>query len=171
MSRPRLVLIPLVLLAAAAAMAQEKVYRCGNEYTNNAKQAQARNCKLVEGGNVTIIQGTGVRTANAPARAGGERVDSADQRARDTDARAILESELQKAEARQAALLQEYKNGEPDKQGPEFRNHQMYLDRVTLLKSNIARNEADIAGIRRELGRLGVGGAPAAPAAPATPAR
>ncbi len=138
--------------------AQDRIYRCGNEYTNNATNAQARGCKLVEGGNVTIVQGTRA-AAPAPARAGAPatgapRVDTADQRARDADARAILEAELKKAEARHAELLKEYNNGEPEKQGSEARNHQKYLDRVAELKASIARSESDIAGIKRELGRL-----------------
>ena len=82
------------------------------------------------------------------------RVDATAQRDRDADSRQILESELKKAEARQADLLREYKGGEPDKQGGEARNYQKYLDRVAELKASIARNENDIAGIRRELGRV-----------------
>jgi hypothetical protein len=81
-------------------------------------------------------------------------VNANEQKARDADARAILEVELRKAEARQAELLKEYNNGEPDKLGPETRNHQKYLDRVAELKAAIARNESDIAGIKRELGRV-----------------
>ena len=73
---------------------------------------------------------------------------------RTRDARFVLESELKKAEVRQAELLKEYNNGEPEKLGPETRNHQKYLDRVAELKANLARNESDIAGIRRELGRV-----------------
>jgi len=61
---------------------------------------------------------------------------------------------LKKAEARQAELLKEYNNGEPEKLGPETRNHQKYLDRIAELKASMARNESDIAGIRRELGRV-----------------
>ena len=70
-------------------------------------------------------------------------------RSRDSDSRSILESELKKAEAKQAELLKEYNNGEPEKLGPETRNNQKYLDRVAELKANIARNENDIAGIKR----------------------
>ena len=36
---------------------------------------------------------------------------------------------------------------------PETKNHQKYLDRVAEMKANIARNDSDIAGIKRELGR------------------
>ena len=72
---------------------------------------------------------------------------------------------------------QEYKDGKPDHQGIESRNHQKYLDRVAELKAAIARNESDIAGIRRELGRspapapASAGAAPVATAAPASGAK
>jgi hypothetical protein len=155
------------LLAASAAAGvhiqaqaqQERVWRCGNEYTNNATLAQQRGCKVMEGGNVTVVQGArpiaaaaGSTAARAPA--GSPRVDGADQRARDGEARSVLESELKKAEERQAQLLKDYNNGEPEKQGSEARNYQKYLDRVAEMKAEIARNESDIAGIRREIGRL-----------------
>lgn len=157
------------LLAAMAAAGvhmqaqaqQERVWRCGNEYTNNAAMAQQRGCKVMEGGNVTVVQGSRPVAAAAPssvgavrAPAGSPRVESVDQRARDGEARSVLESELKKAEERQAQLLKEYNNGEPEKQGSESRNYQKYLDRVAEMKAEIARNESDIAGIRREIGRL-----------------
>jgi hypothetical protein len=91
--------------------------------------------------------------ASGPA-ASALRVDSSEQRARDADARAILEAELSKAQTRQTELLREYNNGEPEKLGPETRNYQKYLDRVAHLKASIARNEVDIEGLRRELSRL-----------------
>lgn len=149
-------LIPLLAgMAGATSWAQDRIYRCGNEYTNTVSEAQAKNCKLVSGGNVTVVPAnrpSGNRTTSAPSA--GPRIDSADQRAKDSDSRLILESELKKAEARQAELLKEYNNGEPEKLGPETRNHQKYLDRVAEIKANIARNESDIDGIRRELSRL-----------------
>ncbi|AMO24526.1 hypothetical protein GCM10027034_11910 [Ramlibacter solisilvae] len=156
-------LIPLALAAlAGAGHAQTKIYRCGNSYTNSASEAQAKGCKLMEGGNVTVVEGTrvggsGVKVATAPqsASAAAPRVDSDEQKARDSDARIILEAELKKAEARQAELVKEFNNGEPEKQGPEHRNHQKYLDRIAELKASIARNENDIAGIKRELARAG----------------
>lgn len=152
-------------LVGLSAPAQERVWRCGNEYTNNATDAQRRGCKLMEGGNITVVQGTrpsGASTASsassasnaARAPAGSPRVESADQRARDSDARAVLESELKKAQARQTELLKEYNNGEPEKQGSEAKNYQKYLDRVADMKAQIARNESDIAGLQREIGRL-----------------
>ncbi|WP_041792482.1 hypothetical protein [Rhodoferax ferrireducens] len=158
----------LISLAACLlvgnSFAQERIYRCGNEYTNTVPSAQTKGCKLMEGGNVTVVQGTRPHAAQqkpaaaAPqaASAPGQRVDAADQKSRDSDARQILELELKKAQARQEELLREYNNGEPEKQGSEARNYQKYLDRVAELKASLARNESDMAGIRRELGRLGV---------------
>lgn len=151
--------IAAALLLAGAAHAQD-IYRCGNEYTNNPSEAQKRSCKRVEGGNITIIQsapagGSGSAQAKPAApRPAGSSVDSTLQRARDNDARQILEGELRKAEARLSALQAEYNGGEPEKRGPEFRNHQMYLDRVAELKAGVERAQTDVDGIRRELSRL-----------------
>jgi hypothetical protein len=161
-------LIPLAVLAINAdAFAQGRIWRCGNAYSNDEVQAKAQGCKLVEGGNVTIVQGTkvngagsanagsGVKVANAPVSAPQNmpRVEPNEQKARDSDARAILESELKKSETRMADLQKEFNNGEPEKLGPEHRNHQKYLDRVAELKASIERTEKDIAGLKRELAR------------------
>jgi hypothetical protein len=153
--------ITVSILLASPSFAQERIYRCGNEYTNNIKDAKGGNCKLVEGGNVTVIQGSRTPAGGTGKAAptsqtssnSGQRVDNTEQRARDSDSRGILEAELKKAEAKQAELLKEYNNGQPEKQGPETKNNQKYLDRVAELKANIARNDSDIAGIKRELGR------------------
>ena len=150
-------LIPFVALivATTTCFAQDRIYRCGNEYTNTVSEGQARNCKLISGGNVTVVQAQkSVGTRVASASQAGQRVDAADQRAKDSDTRLILESELKRAEARHAELLKEYNSGEPEKLGPETRNHQQYLDRVAELKASISRNEADIEGIRWELARV-----------------
>lgn len=157
--------ITVIALAAVAgaAQAQTKVYRCGNSYTNSEAEAKAKGCKPMDGGNITIVEGTKVngaaaqRVAAAPqaATSSGQKIDSEEQKQRDNDARAILEAELKKAEARRDELQKEYNNGDPEKLGPEHRNNQKYLDRVAELKASIARNENDIAGLRRELARAG----------------
>ena len=54
------------------------------------------------------------------------------QKARDSDARRILEAELRRDE----------------------RNYARYLERVAEMKAAIGRKEADIAAIRRELAKL-----------------
>lgn len=153
------------------AQAQERVFRCPGkpvEYINNPEIAKSRGCTLMEGGNITIVEGTTPQTGASPrgtnaSRNGAatpgtrpvtERVDPAAQRNRDNEARAILETELRKAEERLAQARKDYADGEPEKQGIESRNYQRYLDRVAELKAAVARAESDVAGIRRELGRL-----------------
>ena len=154
-------LVPLFAVALATAGHAQTVYRCaGNHYTNNAAEARANGCKPMEGGNITVVEGTRVNGgATAPVRVAtapqaSQRIDADDQKARDSDARGILEAELKKAEARQAELVKEYNNGDPEKLGPEHRNHQKWVDRTAELKASIARNENDIAGLRRELARV-----------------
>jgi septal ring-binding cell division protein DamX len=157
----------LALLAAGPAGAQTApVYRCPGppiEYTDQItpQQAQARNCRTIENAPVTIVAPTNPRpvaagtppSASAQASRPGARVDPADQRARDSDARKILESELQKEEAALAGLQKEFNNGEPDRLGSE-RNYQRYLDRVEEMRAAIARKQADIAAVKRELAKL-----------------
>jgi hypothetical protein len=176
-------LAPLLAMAALSVQAQT-IYRCPSKdgitpYTNDKTEADRQGCTPMTGGNVTVVQGTKVynnpnssavpspgaatpgakegkdapvRVATAPQA--GSRIDGAEQRSRDSDSKAIFESELRKAEAKQAELLKEYNNGEPEKRGGEAQNHQKYLDRVAEMKASIARNDADIASIKRELGRV-----------------
>ena len=157
-------LIPLVaLVLAASSFAQDRIYRCGNEYTNTVPDAKTRGCKLLEGGNVTVVQGVrpaGSAPKNAApaapaATSSAARVGTNEQQSRDSDARQILDSELKKTLARQAELLQEYNQGAPTKRGEEVGNQAKYLERVAELKASLARIDSDIAGIRRELGRHG----------------
>ena len=149
-----------VALAAAPAAAQDRIYRCGNEYTNG-KVDKRKDCKLVEGGNVTVI--SGYRLPAAAPRAGGGSsgggggtsvANSPAQRARDADARAILENELKRAEDVQAQLERDYNNGQPEKNALEMRNPAFYNERVSKMKDAIDRNKSDIEGIRRELARF-----------------
>ena len=165
--KSRYALIPFAVFACvAAASAQTTIYRCGNTYTNDRAEAQSKNCKAVEGGNVTVVQGTkvnpaaagGTSVASAPQaapRPASQRVEANDQKSRDSEARSILEAELKKAQARQAELEKEYNGGQPEMLGPEHKNHQKYLDRITELKASIERTDQDINGLRRELARAG----------------
>ncbi len=157
-------LIPLVAISLAhSSFAQDRIYRCGNEYTNAVPLGpKASGCKLLEGANVTVVQGTRP-TASAPARtpaSAAQRVDALEQKSRDSDARQILESELKKAQERQLDLQKDFNNGELSLRAGETRSSKSYLDRSADLKASLLRNESDIAGIRRELGR--VSAAPAA---------
>ena len=158
----------VVVLATAAvlwplhATAQTTVYRCpGNVYTSSAdisaKEAEAKGCKTIEGAPITVIQGTRPRIGSlAPAsgpRPADSKVEPAQQRARDGDARRILEGELKKEEELLEQMRKEFNNGEPERRGDE-RNFQKYQERVAEMKAAIARKESDIAAIKREISKL-----------------
>ncbi|MFM2346713.1 MAG: hypothetical protein RL654_1466 [Pseudomonadota bacterium] len=167
-------LTTLALVPNAAAQ-ERAVYRCpGNLYTDQItpKEAVERGCRTLDGAPVTVVQGTAPRRAapaagegaarvSAPAASGSTRlagapdmrVDPAQQRARDSDARRILESELAREESALAVLRKDYNNGEPERRGDE-RNFARYQERVAEMKAAIARKEADVAAIRRELSKL-----------------
>jgi hypothetical protein len=164
-------LVAAIALGGAAARAADPpetvTYRCpGNDYRNtiSAKEAEKLGCKKLEGAPVTVIQMTKPRPSGTavPAASGGAsaRVDPAAQRTRDSDARRILEAELRTEEERLAALKKEFNNGQPERQGNE-QNYQKYVDRVAELSAAIARKEADVAAIRREIQKL-----PPAPSLP-----
>ena len=167
--------LSLLLATAGAALAQDVIYRCGNEYTNNVSQAKAKGCKPVDGSGVTVIHGTRPSTASsggaaapakprpaAPASAATAspapvRSDNTAQKARDSDARAILQTELNKAQTKLTELKTEYNDGNPVRTALELRNPQGYPERVAKLKADLVRQESDVAGIKRELDRLPAG--------------
>ena len=150
-----------LMLASSWAVADDKpVYKCpGNLYTDalSAREAQDKGCKTLDGAPVTVIQSSVPRASSGggstsrPASAG-DRVGADDQKARDADARLILEAELRKEEEALAALQKEFNGGQPERKGEE-RNYQKYLDRVNELKAAITRKESDIASLKRELSK------------------
>lgn len=161
-------LMPTAMPVAAqtpAAVAASQVYRCPGPpvlYTDAISPTEAREkgCRTIEGTPITIIQGR--PRAPAAASAGGtgaaprpadSKVDPASQRQRDSEARRILLDELKKEEDRLAVLQKDYNNGEPERRGDE-RNFARYQERVAEMKAAIARKEADVAAIRRELSKL-----------------
>lgn len=150
----------LALLQGIAHAEDKPVYRCpGNLYTDalSAKEAQAKGCKTLDGAPITVIQSIVPRSngATSKAESAGAKVGAEDQKARDADARRILEAELKKEESALADLQKAYNNGQPERQGDE-RNYQKYLDRVSEMKAAVTRKEADVAAIKRELAKFGV---------------
>ncbi len=157
-----------VTLAAAALLVPTPtlagpVYRCPGatvSYTDQItpQEARERGCKSLEGTPVTVVQPNKPRpvpaaVSPAASRPADQRVETREQRERDADARRILEAELRKEEEKLAALKKDYNNGEPERVGGE-KNYQRYLDRVEEMKQGIARKEADIAAIKRELSKF-----------------
>jgi hypothetical protein len=159
--------VAIAALAAFAAPAHSQdskpIYSCpGNSYTDalSAKEAHDKGCHVMEGAPITIIQSTprpaarvGTPVPPAASRPGDTRVSAAEQRARDSDARAILVSELAKEQAQLEAMRRDFNNGEPERRGDE-RNYQKYIDRVAEMRAALARKESDVEAIRRELGKM-----------------
>lgn len=154
-------------LFAAQAMAQDQtVYKCpGNLYTDalSAKEAKDKNCRTLDGAPITIIQAVRPKPSVSSSRAssssssggGSNNVASQDQKARDADARLILETELKKGREAMDALRKEYNNGQPERRGDE-RQAAKYAERVQDLKDAIARKAADLNSVERELSKIGV---------------
>ena len=55
-----------------------------------------------------------------------------------------------------AETKQEYNDGSPQRNALDLRNPQKYMERTAELKAALARAEADVEGIRREIERLPV---------------
>jgi hypothetical protein len=154
-----LLAMSLTTWPANAASEPQRIYRCGQTYTNQPDPAV--NCKPLASGSVTVIEGTrvqGPQAVSPTVNASGvsAKVDSTDQRQRDAQAQTVLQAELQKAQRQHAELLREWHNGEPERRADEHRQPQKYQDRVAQLRSALQRTEADVAGLQRELSRLAV---------------
>jgi hypothetical protein len=147
----------LCLAGLASAETEPPMYRCpGDLYTNalSAKEARDKGCRTLEGTPITVIASPKRAGPAAPSpSASANKIDPQLQRARDSDARRILEAELRREEDRLTELRKEYNSGEPERLGNE-RNYQKYIDRTAELKASIARKESDIAAIKRELSKV-----------------
>jgi len=145
-------LLTLVALLPATASAQDRIYRCGNEYTNDERQARNNSsCRRVEGGNITVLETTprsggsgGGSKSSASPPPNAPRVTPAQQNVRDSDARAILNAELMRAETRLDAIRKEYSEQSPERTESQTEE----------LKAALARTEADVEGIKREIARM-----------------
>jgi hypothetical protein len=119
-------------------------------YTN---VGSVKGCKKIEG----EVNSVSMSRPSAPSGAGNAKgpakVETGAQRVRDTDRKRILEEELAAEEKRLSELKKEFNNGEPERQGDE-RNYQKYLDRTEKLKADVARSEANVDSLKRELGGI-----------------
>jgi len=182
---PSVLAVLLAVILAGPAWSQAVIWRCGNEFTNQpGPNPEARGCRRVESGNLSVVEGTRTQGGSAPAAAGAgaaasapaqrpagaptgssagapagarseqERVDRATQQARDRDARLILETELQRARERVAELETEFNQGKPAALASERGNEARYRERVAELERRLQRAQGDVAAIERELARL-----------------
>ena len=160
------------LAGASSAVAQtdpQRVYRCpDNSYTNDLSEVKAKNCKLIDNANVSILSSPGmapkvIRSEGAKGEPGAAastnqaaRVAPSTQKERDAEARRILEQELQQQQARLDQQLKAYNNGQPDYLPSErivgggVKGGE-YAQRVAAMKDQIAMTQANIAALQREL--------------------
>ena len=160
----------LCAVAGTPVLAQEQVYRCGQEYTNAPKEASR--CERLSPQSVTVIPGlkparmdatapsaqpvvlgVGTPAAVAPAPSGATWHVDAPQRQRDQQARTIVATELERTRQRHAELVQEYRQGAPAKTEADAASPQKYQARVAQLKAAIERHERDMDSLQRELAR------------------
>ncbi len=154
------VLVSVLCLTVSASAAAQIVYKCEKpngaaEYANGASVPPG--CKKIDVEAATVVTipapKATPKSATASTPEDFPKVDQSTQRARDNDRRKLLESELQTQQDKLAALRKDFNNGQPERLGDE-RNYQKYLDRVEQMRSEIARTEANIASVKRELSQL-----------------
>lgn len=136
--------------------AQGAVYRCGNEYTNDAGRAKSEKCKLLESGAVVTVpshkrtmdvqKAANQNLSKRPAATPATTEQKAAQQKRDSDSKLIIESELKKTESQVADLRKSFDQIPASASGAE-------LEKKAYLKQQIARHEADIVSLKRELRR------------------
>ena len=145
-------------LVMSASAAGQIVYKCEKpngtaEYANGATVPPGCKKVDVESASVVTIPAPKAQPKASTSPEDFPKVDGNTQRARDNDRRKLLEAELQTQQDKLAALRKDFNNGQPERQGDE-RNYQKYLDRVEQMRGDIARTEANIASVKRELTQL-----------------
>jgi hypothetical protein len=161
MNTRTLVLQGLALLAVSGAAQAQQIFLCVDaegrkELTDTRK---GKNCKPLDLPGASIpAPASAARRSTAPAApavapANFPRVDSAEQKARDADRRAILTDELNTENRKLAELRKEFNNGEPERRADE-RNAARYQERVAGLKDSIARAEQNVEALKRELANI-----------------
>jgi hypothetical protein len=150
------------MLAVSGAAQAQQIYLCVNaegrkELTDTRKGPHCKPLDLPGAVIPAPARSAARRSAPsaAPAQAPGDfpRVDSAAQKARDADRRAILTDELNTENRKLAELRKEFNNGEPERRADE-RNAAKYQERVAGLKDSIARAEQNVEALKRELANI-----------------
>lgn len=161
--KQQLSFLALLVGLSGISHAQGEVFLCVDdngrrEYKNIGL---TKGCKPVDMSGISMVPApprrvAPVQTAAAkPAAAPADfpKVDSATQRARDSDRRRILQDEMRTEEQKLADLKTEFNGGEPERRGDE-RNYAKYQTRVAAMQEDIGRTEKNIEALKRELGNL-----------------
>lgn len=163
MSLKLTLLLALPALLASATAAHGQIYKCttpsGSKELTNFKVGP--HCELMDvpGGIPAPPRRAGPARGAQPAAAAEAtpgafpRVDSAEQKARDADRRAILEEELKAEMQKLSELRREFNGGEPERRGDE-RNYAKYQERVAGLRDSISRSEKNVDALKREIANI-----------------
>ena len=166
----------LLLLAFASlaygVLADQAVYKCGQEITNQPLDPKA--CQLLSISQPTQIVGTRVQAASNQNLVVSSSSDSdavstralktalvqtgvaLEAQDRKAQARTILEDEWQKLSIQYAELVHLYNRGQPTPVAGETAHLSNYQQRVQTLKAQIQRVERDMQALQREIGRYGL---------------
>lgn len=161
--------IPLLLAALLCSpMASADIYKCVDEaghvtYTNS--KPSGKGCNTLSRDQAVSSVPSSMPTPRPAAQpsapqggassAGGgfPRVDPGTQKARDTDRRRILETELSTEQRSLEAARKELDEQESVRNGNE-RNYQKFLDRVQPYKDKVQLHERNIEALQREISNL-----------------
>jgi hypothetical protein len=149
------ILIALSLGYKNMGLASDAVYKCGDTFTNDSERAKREKCPLLESGAVVTIptqkkavsvmqnRSTNLSKPSSlkPKQGGSER--SAEQQARDHDSKAIIQTELKKTETQLNDLRRQFAS----------LSDAQDVDKRLTVKQQIARAEADVVSLKRELQR------------------
>jgi hypothetical protein len=168
------------LAAHTGAQADSVIYKCVDKNSNRVEFTDVKKpgCQVLDlpgyfpspaPAPVRTAPAVSMRQGGAPARpasaapatnpgpaanpSGFPRVDTATQKARDDDRRAILEDELRAEERKLADLKRGFNNGEPERQGNE-KNYAKYQERVAQMRDDIGRSEKNVEALKREIANI-----------------
>lgn len=143
----------ITLLALVALPAQADIFKCADAdghvtYSNVA----SKNCKKLNLDPVSSAPAAKAAT-RTPTPGAFPKVDDNTQKARDTDRRRILESELAAEQKNLEQAKKDLAEQEAVRSGDE-RNYQRVLDRLQPFKDKVALHERNIEAIRKEIANL-----------------
>jgi hypothetical protein len=147
---------------AGLALADQAVYKCGQEITNQPNDPSQ--CQKLLISNPTQIEGTRVQNGQSPkpvsavSGTASERISipptkPQDALQRNVQARTVLEDEWQKLSAKQAEMVRVFNGGQPALQEGESLQNPQYKRRVAEMQIQIERMARDLMALKRELSR------------------
>jgi hypothetical protein len=147
---------------AGLALADQAVYKCGQEITNQPNDPSQ--CQKLLISNPTQIEGTSVQNGQSPkpvsavSGTAAERISipptkPQDALQRNVQARTVLEDEWQKLSAKHAEMVRVFNGGQPALQEGESLQNPQYKRRVADMQIQIERMARDLMALKRELSR------------------